>query len=80
MLLAGVEVRRELVDWVRLRVGEPTASVLQEALDDDRSVVALDIEHRIGLAAALTECPDELLELRETLLRDLDAYRRAGLL
>lgn len=80
MLLAGVEVRRELVDWVRLRVGEPTAAVLREALEEDRSVVSLDIEQRIRILAALTDAPEELGELRETLRRDLEAFRRAGLL
>ena len=80
MLLAGVEVRPELVEWIRLLVAEPTATTLGEALEEGYSVVSLDIQDRTRILAVLDDAHPELAQLRVVLLRDLEGYRRAGLM
>ena len=79
MLLVGVEIRPELVEWIRLLVAEPTATTLRVAVDDDLSVVNLDIQDRIRILAVLDDPHPEFAQLRAVLLRDLEGFRRSGL-
>ena len=80
LLIAGTEVTRRQVEWLAEQVEEPTASVLRAALESGQAVVDLDIHDRIRIVARLEDPRDGLTELRERLLRDLDGYRRIGLI
>ena len=42
-------------------------------------IVALDVPDREAILRVLEECPDDLLELRATLLQELVWLRREGL-
>ena len=45
-----------------------TAEQLERAYDREARIVALDVPDRESILRVLEECPDELLELRATLL------------
>ena len=53
--------RSELVD---------TAERLEHAYDREARIVALDVTDREAILRVLEECPEELLELRATLLQE----------
>ena len=59
--LAGSLREAELVD---------TAERLERAYDREARIVALDVPDREEILRVLEECPDELLELRATLLQE----------
>ena len=76
MLIAGVEVDTEHVEWLRTRVTEPTSSILRGALDQNSAVVGrLNFEDRERILAVLDVCPAELIELRDALLRERKCRR-----
>ena len=52
------------------RVDEPTAAVLERALEVETVVLALSIEDRERILRALEECPDSLGDLRAVLLQE----------
>jgi hypothetical protein len=79
-LIAGTEVARNDIAWLAENVEEPTAGALRSALADESAVVTIDIEDRVRLVAALDDPPEALARLRDVLLRDLDHFRRIGLL
>lgn len=76
MLLSGVEVAPEHVDWLRTMVDEPTSSILREALDQSSGMVGrMSFEDRERILAVLDVCPAGLVELRDALMRERK-YRR----
>jgi hypothetical protein len=80
MMLAGIPVGPELVREIVRRVDEPTAGVLEQALDREVTVVALTIDERGSILRALDDAPtDGLAELRGVLLREHEWRVREGL-
>ena len=65
----------------RLRVIElvDTAEILERAYDREARIVALDVPDREAILRVLEECPEELLELRATLLQEHVWRQREGL-
>ena len=47
-----------------------TAEILEGAYDREARIVALDIPDREAILRVLEECPEEMLELRATLLQE----------
>ena len=47
-----------------------TAEILERDYDREDRIVALDIPDREAILRVLEECPEELLELRATLLKE----------
>jgi hypothetical protein len=64
---AGIPVRRDLVPEVADLVDEPTASVLEHALDREIAVVALTIEDRERNLRAFDDPPTGLEEISSIL-------------
>ena len=56
-----------------------TAERLERAYDREARIVALDITDREAILRVLEECPEELLELRATLLQEHVWRKREGL-
>jgi hypothetical protein len=76
MLISGVDVDAENVEWLRTRVDEPTASILSEAIDQNSvGVGRMSFEDRERMLAVLDVCPVGLADLRDALLRERK-YRR----
>ena len=72
MRLAGIPVADKAVLQLAARLREAelvdTAEILEGPLDREARIVALDIPAREAILPVLEECPEELLELRATLL------------
>jgi hypothetical protein len=69
--LAGIPVRRELVEWIAAEVpDDPAGDRLRRALDNDTRILGLENEDRERLLRALEDCPDGLGELRSALLQE----------
>lgn len=68
MLLAGLEAPdtlvAELARLLRMKGLDETAETLEEALGDERALVALSAADREGILLALEDCPYGLAELR----------------
>jgi hypothetical protein len=79
MMLAGIPVVPDLVRELADLVDEPTASVLERALETEVTVLALTIEDRERILRALDDPPDGLADLRGVLLREHEWRRRVGL-
>lgn len=83
MWLAGIPVADEhVVELVgRLRDADlhPTADHLQRTLDRGARIVALDGNDRHAILRVLEERPDELLELRATLIQEAVWRKSEGL-
>jgi hypothetical protein len=79
MLLAGIHVSTELVRVLATIVDEPTASVLEHALDTGVVIVGLTIDDRQRIVSALKDPPAGLEELRDLLEREQMWRTRAGL-
>ena len=83
MWLAGIPVadRAVLRLVASLREAEliDTAERLEHAYDREARIVALDIPDREAILRVLEDCPDELLELRATLLQEHVWRKREGL-
>jgi hypothetical protein len=69
----------ELVRELALLVDEPTAGVLERALENEVKVLALTIEDRERILRALDDPPDGLAELRGVLVREHEWRVREGL-
>ncbi len=83
MWLAGIPVADKTVLQLAgsLREAElvETAERLERAYDREARIVALDVTDREAILRVLEECPEELLELRVTLLQEHVWRRREGL-
>ncbi len=81
--LAGIPVPDKAVLQLAASLREAelvgTAEVLEGALDREARIVALDVPDREAILRVLEECPEELVELRATLLREHVWRRREGL-
>jgi hypothetical protein len=68
VLLAGLEAPEslvaELARLLRMKGLDETAETLEDALGDDRALVALGPADREAILLALTDCPYGLAELR----------------
>jgi hypothetical protein len=78
-MLAGIPVSPALVRELASLVDEPTAGVLEQALDREVTVIALTIEEREQILRGLEDCPDGLAELRGVLVREHEWRCREGL-
>ena len=56
-----------------------TAERLERAYDREARIVALDVPDREAILRVLEECPEDLLELRATLLQEHVWRTRQGL-
>ena len=83
MWLAGIPVADKTVLWLAASLREAelvdTAERLERAYDREARIVALDVPDREAILRVLEECPDELLELRATLLQERVWLQREGL-
>ena len=74
MWLAGIPVADKAVLQLAASLREAelvdTAERLEHACDREARIVALDVPDREAILRVLEECPDELLELRATLLQE----------
>ena len=82
MWLAGIPVadRAVLQLAASLREAElvDTAERLERAYDREARIVALDIPDREAILRVLEDCPEELAELRATLLQEHVWRQREG--
>jgi uncharacterized protein (DUF1778 family) len=79
MMLAGLRVSPDLVRELAAIVDEPTATVLERALEVETVVLALSIEDRERILRALDDPPAGLAELRGVLLQEHEWRKRVGL-
>ena len=83
MWLAGIPVRDtavvELIDRLRAEEFDTHADHLQRTLDRGARIVALDAADRHAILRVLADAPDELLELRATLVQEVAWRQREGL-
>ena len=74
MWLAGIPVRDpavgDLIGRLREEELDPHADHLERTLDRGARIVALDENDRHAILRVMEECPDELLELRATLIQE----------
>jgi hypothetical protein len=79
LLLAGVEIRPELVEWIR-QLGPRAHRIPVERGSGRRPFRCQPrLDDRRGIFEALDDPPDEFANLRGVLVRDLGNYRRIGL-
>ena len=69
----------ELADTVRATGADELANRLEVALDDGVALLALTIDERAIILAALEDPPDGLAELRAVLLNEHEWRQREGL-
>lgn len=83
MWLAGIPVPDtavvELIDLLRAAGLDTHAEHLQRTLDRGARIVALDEADRHAILRVLADAPEELLELRATLLQEAEWRQREGL-
>jgi len=79
MRLAGIPVSDALVRELADLVDEPTATVLERALETEVLILALSIEDRERILRALEDPPAGLAELRGVLLKEHEWRQRVGL-
>jgi len=77
--LAGIPVKRELVEWLAQTTDEPTAGRLERALTLGTRLLALEINEREQILRALDDPPAGLEELRGVLLQEHVGRAREGL-
>ena len=74
MWLAGIPIADKAVLHLAASLREAelveTAEILEGAYDREARIVALDIPDREAILRVLEECPEEMLELRATLLQE----------
>jgi hypothetical protein len=74
MWLAGIPVADKAVLQLAASLREPSSSTppngLERAYDREARIVALDIPDREAILRVLKDCPEELTELRATLLQE----------
>jgi uncharacterized protein (DUF1778 family) len=80
MMLADIRVPNDYVRELAGFVDEPTASLLERALELQRVVLALTIEDRERIIRALDDPPAGLAELRGVLVREHEWRVREGLM
>ncbi len=82
-MLAGLPVpataTAELADMVRTAGADELADRLERALEDDVKLIALTIDERAVILAALEDPPQPLAELRAVLLGEHQWRQREGL-
>ena len=82
-LLAGIPVADRAVLHLAASLREAefvgTAVRLERAYDREARIVALDIPDREAILRVLEDCPEELAELRATLLQEHVWRQREGL-
>ena len=82
-MLAGLPVLADAVDelaaLVRDAGADDLADRLERAVDDNVKLLALTLDERAHLLAALEDPPQELAELRAVLLADHQWRRAEGL-
>jgi hypothetical protein len=79
MMLAGIRVSSDLVRELAAIVDEPTATMLERALEVETVILALSIEDRERIIRALDDPPEGLAELRGVLLQEHEWRVREGL-
>ena len=83
MMLAGVpvpaEALQELAYVVRVAGADELADRLKRALADEVKLLALTLDQRALMLAALEDPPDDLAELRAVLLADHQWRRSEGI-
>ena len=83
MWLAGLPVAYRAVLELTRRLREielvATAERLERAHDREAKIVALDVDDREAILRVLEDCPNELEELRATLLQEHVWRQREGL-
>lgn len=79
MMLAGIPVSSELVRELADLVDEPTAGVLEKALETEVVILALTIADRERILWSRDDPPDGLAELRGVLLVEREWRVREGL-
>ena len=83
MWLAGIPVDDKAVlrPAASLREAElvETAEIFERAYDREARIVALEVTDREAILRVLEECPEEMLELRATLLQEHVWRQREGL-
>ena len=83
VMLAGVPVAddsvAELAGIVRTAGADELAGRLERALDDEVKLLALSVDERAMILDALDDPPDQLVELRATLMREFEYRVREGL-
>ena len=80
MMLAGLPVPADAVAaLVRDAGADDLADRLERALADDVKLLALTLDERAVMLAALEDPPQELAELRAVLLADHQWRRREGI-
>ena len=83
MWLAGIPVADKAVLHLAASLREAeltfTAERLERAYDREARIVALDNPDREAILRALEDCPEELAELRATLLQEHVWRQREGL-
>jgi len=83
MWLAGIPVAdpaiRDLVSRLREAELDPHADHLERTLERGARIVALDENDRHAILRVLEECPDDLLELRATLIQEAAWRKTTGL-
>ena len=83
MRLAGIPVADRAILHLAANLREAelvaTAELLEQAYDRETRIVALDIPDREAILRVLADCPEELLELRATLLQEHVWRKREGL-
>jgi hypothetical protein len=77
--LAGIPVADKTAGSLREAELVDTAERLERAYDREARIVALDVPDREAILRVLEEGPDELLELRATLLQERVWLQREGL-
>ena len=83
MWLAGIPVQEaavvELISRLYAAELDVHADHLQRTLDRGARIVALDEPDRHAILRVLEDCPDQLLELRATLVQEAAWRQREGL-
>jgi hypothetical protein len=83
MMLAGLPVPadaiQELASIVRAAGADELADRLEQAVADDVKLLALTLDERAVMLAALEDSPQELAELRAVLLADHQWRRTEGI-
>ena len=81
--LAGIPGRRQSRPPLATSLSEAeliaTAERLERAYDREARIVALEIPDREAILRVLEDCPEEMLELRATLLQEHVWRKREGL-
>ena len=78
-MLASIPVPNDAVRDVASLVDEPTATLLEKALELKTMILALTIADREAILRALDDPPDGLAELRAVLLAEHEGRVRQGL-